>query len=53
METTLTKKEFITRRTCNTCEWYTDTNVCVNSDSPLCADFVRSTYGCNLWEEIR
>ena len=27
-----------------------ETSVCINADSPLCADFVDSGYGCNLFE---
>lgn len=36
-------------RTCGNCEWGID-NVCTNDDTPLCADFVASTFGCNKFE---
>ena len=36
-------------RTCINCKWNRD-GVCVNDESPLCADFVSDDYGCVLWE---
>jgi len=38
------------KRTCKTCAYYQD-EVCVNSDSPLCTEFVSADYGCILWSE--
>lgn len=37
-------------RTCEGCKYLADNNVCVNSDCPLCCDFVSNDFCCNLWE---
>ena len=38
-------------RVCGNCIYYAkETSVCINAGSPLCADFVDSEYGCNLFE---
>ena len=39
--------------TCKKCRWRPDefTSVCVNPDSPKCADFVREDDGCEWWEQ--
>jgi hypothetical protein len=34
--------------TCKNCQWYRD-EVCVNSDSEKCADFVLESYACEKW----
>ena len=44
---TITKYE---NKKCKTCAYYQD-EVCVNSDSPLCTEFVSADYGCILWSE--
>lgn len=38
---------------CGNCDWRSDdfTSVCVNGDSPNCADFVDFTDTCEHWEE--
>lgn len=37
---------------CDTCRWWEPYNgVCLNGDSPYCADFV--TYGCEEWEAMQ
>jgi len=33
---------------CKNCKWYQD-EVCVNGDSPLCAEFVSEDFGCVLF----
>ena len=39
---------------CASCKWLLDefTSVCVNSDSPMCADFVSAYYWCNKYEKV-
>ena len=37
-------------RLCKNCKWYQD-EVCVNGDSPLCAEFVSEDFGCVLFDE--
>ena len=44
----MTQEEFDSR-ICKNCKWYLD-EVCVNDESPLCADFVSETYGCVYFE---
>lgn len=40
-------------KSCGLCKWLSDnyTMVCVNSDSPRCADFVNSVDTCGCWEK--
>ena len=40
---------------CASCKWLSDdfTSVCVNSDSPRCADFVSADYWCKEYEVKR
>ena len=38
-------------RTCENCKRCQD-EVCVNSDSLLCADFVQPGFGCNKFERL-
>ena len=35
-------------RLCKNCKWHQE-DICVNGDSPLCAEFVDETYGCVLF----
>lgn len=39
-------------QTCTSCHYYQD-EVCVNDESPLCADFPPKDFGCNKWETLR
>lgn len=42
----------VTGGTCVACRWYADdVGVCVNGESPNCADFVSRDDGCACWEE--
>jgi len=36
---------------CKNCEYYLH-EVCCNDSSPLCADFVSETYGCNVFTRL-
>ena len=47
------KEQNRTARTCATCRYRSDefTSVCVNPDSPKCADFVDAEYACEHWEK--
>ena len=45
-----TSLDELKNRTCEGCKYLADNNVCVNSDCPLCCDFVSNDFCCNLWE---